>query len=88
MKNICSFQINIKNTSRNICILVKEYEEKDRGKRSRVSSIFKMNFKDEISPILKECKIFDFVGQHKKKAAERLHQFVMENCQSCRGRQD
>ena len=47
-----------------------------------------MNFKDEIRPILKECKIFDFVGQSKKKVAERLHQFVMENCQSCRGRQD
>ncbi len=48
-----------------------------------------MNFKDEIRPILKECKIFDFVGQSKKNVAERLHQFVMENCQSCRGsRQD
>ena len=67
---------------------MKEYEEKDRGTLSRNSRIFKMNFKGEISPILKECKIYDYVGQNKKKAAERLHQFVIENCQSCSGKQD
>ena len=46
-----------------------------------------MNFKDEIKPILKACKIFDFVGKDKYKVAERLCEFVKENCQLCQGMQ-
>ena len=73
-------------TPYDLCTLMEDYENKDQGKSSRKSDFFKLDFKKEIAPILHLCKIIDFVGVDKRKAAERLHRFVMSRCQFCCGR--
>ena len=59
-----------------------EYKTKDLGKGTRKSSFFKLKFKEDIKPMLRECGITDFKGQNKREAANRLLTFVREKCES------
>ena len=53
---------------------------KDLGKGTRKSSFFKLEFKKDIKPMLIQCQIKDFKGQNKREAANRLLQYVRDNC--------
>ena len=57
-----------------------EYKTKDLGNGTRKSSFFKLEFKKDIKPMLIQCQIKDFKGQNKREAANRLLQYVRDNC--------
>ena len=55
-------------------------DEYDKKKKTRQATIFQLDFKTEIKPMLRKCGITNFEGASKKKAADCLLDFVKRKC--------